>query len=233
MTPRFKSILVQLVGAVIAVSLLYLALKNVDFGGMWDAVRSANYWWIFPLIAVMLFSHFLRAWRWGMFLDALPEEASTGESHRVDLKTTFYAVMIGYMVNLAVPRLGEFARAANVSSNTGLRFPSVFGTVVVERLLDVVALMLILIGVGFIVAGTPAAERLLFAPLRDLLGGFDILGVLLVIVALGVGLGLILWLPSYLSKRHNGHGLLARCRLRGVVWDKILAGSRWGVEPHL
>lgn len=129
--------------------LLYLALRGVDFGAVREALRTAAYGWLLPLVGVTLLSHALRAWRWKLLLDTLPSEdgAETSVARRVPLRVAFYSVMIGYLVNLAAPRLGEVARAANVAAQTPLRFPAVFGTVVVERMLDVLTLGLALLSV--------------------------------------------------------------------------------------
>lgn len=206
MNAKTKNILAQVVGVGIALALLYLALRNVDFSRMWDTLRKANYWWLIPLVLITLVAHFFRAWRWRMFLDALPSSESTRGAHRVDLKTAFYAVMIGYLLNLAVPRLGEVARAANLSSQSGLRFSSVFGTVVIERILDFVALVLILVAVGFVLVGSPAAERILFHPLRDRLDSFTSGEILLVLIIVIAGVALLFWLPRFLKSRHGKDG---------------------------
>src|SRR5690606_35412959 len=65
----------------------------------------------------------------------------------VPFRVAFYSVMIGYMVNYAAPRAGEVARAANVAAQTRLRFPGVLGTVVAERVLDVLLLGVALLSV--------------------------------------------------------------------------------------
>ncbi len=208
MTPKIKSLLVQVVGIGLAAGLLFLALRNVDFGGMWEALEAANYWWLIPIIVVTLFAHFLRAWRWRMFLDALPDSESSAGGKRVDLKTAFYSVMIGYLLNMVLPRLGEFARAANLSSQTGLRFSSVFGTVVVERLLDFVTLLLILLAVAFVLAGSPAAEAIFFEPLRARFADLSLTDVLAIVAAISAASALFIWLLRHLASRRDTHGRL-------------------------
>jgi uncharacterized protein (TIRG00374 family) len=180
MSPKKKAVGFQVAAALIAVGLLYLALKSVDFGAMWEVLRTANYLWLGPLFLVVLLSHYMRAWRWRMLLDALPEVRSRPTDKPVTTLLSFYSVMIGYMVNNAVPRLGEFARAANLSAQTRLSFVGVFGTVVIERILDVLVLILFLVWVTFLVAGLPAADQILFDPLRGLVGGIGLLEIALI-----------------------------------------------------
>jgi len=145
-----------------------------------------------------------------MFVDALPESERAGDAPRPTLTLAFSSVMIGYFVNNAVPRLGEFARAANMSSQAKLRFSGVFGTVVVERVLDMICLLLILVGVAVVVAGTEAAESVFFGPLRDRfasVGPIEIGLVLLILVAFVFGLVKV---PALLRRRNGSDGLLGR-----------------------
>ena len=75
-------------------------------------------------------------------LEALPDHQRTGELRSVSLKTSFLSVMIGYFVNFITPRLGEIVRAANMAGQEGIRFSGVLGTVVVERILDILVLLI-------------------------------------------------------------------------------------------
>lgn len=145
-SPRLKTVLALVGSFVLGGGLLYLALRGVDFSSVGEALRTASYGWLLPLIAVTLLAHLLRAWRWQMLLGALPGTSSQ-DGPPISLKLAFYSVMIGYMVNYAAPRLGEVARSANVASQTSMRFPAVFGTVVVERVLDVLTLAVALLSV--------------------------------------------------------------------------------------
>ena len=205
-----KNTIAQTVGILLAAGLTYLALRNVDFSGMWQALRDANYWWLFPIISAALFSHFLRAWRWRMFIDALPESQRVDAAPRVTLALAFNSVMIGYMINNAVPRLGEFARAANISSQARWRFSSIFGTVVIERVLDLASLILILVAVGVVVAGSEEAEVVFFGPLRsrfDSVGILEITVLAAILAAFVIGL---IWLPKLLGRNSGSSKLLKR-----------------------
>lgn len=124
--------------------LLYLALRGVDLQAVVEALRTADYRWLAPLVAVVFLSHLLRAWRWQVLLEALPADEFETSTRRVSLKMAFYSTMIGYMVNYAAPRLGELARAGNMATQERLSFSGVFGTVVAERILDIVVLVLAL-----------------------------------------------------------------------------------------
>lgn len=203
MTPRLRTRLAQLGSFVLAGVLLYLALRGVDLQAVAEALRTADYRWLIPLVGVLLASHLLRAWRWRLLLEALPpaheavHEAMPGEAHptsRVRLGTAFAALMVGYMVNYAAPRLGEVVRSAALARRTALPFSGIVGTVVVERIVDVVVLALGLATVPFLLADRlDTLDALFVAPVADRLVGLP----LAVLAGLGVGLlvlaGLVTW----------------------------------------
>ena len=127
----------------LAGALLALALYGVDLGSIWTAFLEADYRYLVPLLALILASNLLRAWRWQILVEALPtpegREKAPASSGRM-LEASFSSVMIGYMVNYAAPRMGEVARTANLSARTDYRFSSLFGTVVSERIFDTAVL---------------------------------------------------------------------------------------------
>ena len=129
---------------------MYFAMRGVEFDSFKDALRDASYIWAVPLVATIILSHFLRAWRWQMLLEALPDQQRRGELTQISLKNSFLSVMIGYLVNFIAPRLGEVVRAGNMARQENLRFSGVFGTVVVERILDLLVLFLGILSLSFL-----------------------------------------------------------------------------------
>lgn len=188
--------------------LLWLALRNVDFGALGSALRDANYWYLLPLTVLLLGAHVLRAWRWQMLLEALPD--TEGRAHRVSLKIAFYSVMIGYMVNYAAPRLGEVARTANLASQMRLPFSGVFGTVVVERLLDVLILAVGLLAALALLSGRMAAIAPIFAPAADLLADPPVAWWIVAVAGVAVVVGLALLFRALLRRSARAEGLAAR-----------------------
>ncbi len=115
---------------------LYLAFREVDFGQMWDSLRNANYWYLLPATLIILFSHFLRAFRWRYLLDPVK---------RVNTPSLFSALMIGYGANIVMPaHLGEFLRAYVLSQKHKIPTGSVFATIVMERIIDVFSLLVLM-----------------------------------------------------------------------------------------
>ena len=129
---------------------MYFAMRGVEFNDFSEALRNASYGWVIPLIVTIILSHLLRAWRWQMLLEALPDQQRSVDLKRVSLKNAFLSVMIGYLVNFIAPRLGEVVRAGNIARQENLRFSGVLGTVVVERILDLLVLVLGIVSLSFL-----------------------------------------------------------------------------------
>ena len=196
----------------LAALLLYLALRNADFATMWATLREADYIYLIPLILISLLSHWLRAWRWKILLQSLPE----AQDRTPRIPHAFGALMIGYMVNYAAPRLGEVARSLVLSLKERLAFSSVLGTVVVERLLDVFTLFLAILSVLWLRAEAMGKlyDRLLAPLLTSALELPLWLTGLIVMLSAGLLLGAILW---YRQKRATSS------RLR-TLWHHFLEG---------
>jgi uncharacterized protein (TIRG00374 family) len=99
--------------------------------------KDVGYRWIFLSLVIGLFSHISRTIRWQMLIEPIEK--------RPGLLNTFLAVMIGYLANLAIPRMGEISRCAVLSRYEEMSFSRLVGTVVTERTLDVIMLLLSLI----------------------------------------------------------------------------------------
>lgn len=208
LTPGTRTIIIRVGSFLLGGGLLFLALRNVDFGRVWEALAAGNYWWLIPMVVVTLLSHWLRAMRWSIMLDALPERRDSKE--KVSVWIAFVSIMIGYMANYAGPRLGEVIRTGSESSHEGLRFSSVLGTVVTDRILDVFVLLLAL-------STLPLIYQERIPDLVDMLLGptvqwtIDVNKVLVVLVILSaVGVALLL----FRSVRHRKGG---KGRIRAIV----------------
>jgi len=129
-------------------SLLWLSLRGiqVEEGGdrwalIWGAWKNSKFGYLLLMVVVAMASHVLRALRWNMLL------APTG--NKIGLGSSFLSVMIGYLVNLAIPRGGELSRCYNLFKLEKTPVEVSFGTVVIERIVDVLCLVLV-IGLAFI-----------------------------------------------------------------------------------
>jgi glycosyltransferase 2 family protein len=116
---------------------LYIAFYDVNFAEVFSYVADASYLWILIFITLWMISHYLRALRWKIILHSVKKDAS--------VKNLLGALMIGYGVNCVVPRLGEISRAVFVGRWEGLSKSSLFGTVIIERIIDILFLGLAVI----------------------------------------------------------------------------------------
>lgn len=192
MQQRATSWLIRVGSFLLAAILLYLALKGVDLNEVWASLGHAKFTWIIPIVFFTLLSHWLRAVRWAIMLEVLPERGSSAQP--ISVWNTFISIMIGYMANYAGPRLGEVIRSGSVARREGLHFSSVLGTVVVSRTLDMATFGLAVLSVPLIFQSqfhilwdlliTPlenAVENTSTAALFVALTGVLLLGVALVI----------------------------------------------------
>jgi len=106
-----------------------------------NAFINANYFWVILSLVLALLSHISRAYRWRFLLEPL--------GYKPKLLNSFFAVFIAYLINLALPRAGEVARATTISKYENIPFEKAFGTIVAERIIDVIMLLLIIIAAFF------------------------------------------------------------------------------------
>ncbi|MFU8843822.1 MAG: lysylphosphatidylglycerol synthase transmembrane domain-containing protein [Bacteroidales bacterium] len=101
---------------------------------IYTSFLSANFWWILLSVVLGILSHISRAVRWKLLLMPL--------GYIPGIRNTFFAVMTGYITNLAVPRLGEISRCSVMAKYEKIPFQKSFGTVVTERGIDLMSLIL-------------------------------------------------------------------------------------------
>lgn len=152
MNPKLKSALSYIVTIAITVVLVWLSLRGLNLGGshegqdtgdlIWSAWKQSNKGYLILMAVILMASHLLRAERWRMLLEPSGNRGTFGNS--------FLSVMVGYLVNLAIPRGGEVSRCYNLFKLEKTPVEVSFGTVVVERLVDVLC-MLTLVTISFIV----------------------------------------------------------------------------------
>ena len=130
-----------------------------------DAFKTADYFWIAISLLISLFSHFLRAYRWNYLLKPL--------GHKINLLNSNCHVLIGYMANYGIPRMGEISRCSLATKYDNVPFEVALGTVITERIIDFILFLLIFVFTLIIqfkeLSGL--ANRFIFDKLRDKLSG--------------------------------------------------------------
>lgn len=112
----------------------YNSFSEAQIAKMKLHIISANYFYIFLSLLVAILSSVLRAYRWKYSLIQI--------GFIPDLKINFFAVSIGYFVNLSVPRSGEIARALVLKQYQNVPLDKAFGTIIAERVVDFVILLI-------------------------------------------------------------------------------------------
>ncbi len=130
----FKKIVKYLFLLSIAGILLYFSFREVKWQDFMAGLKSCNFYWIGASMAIGVIGFIVRALRWQLLLQPL--------NGAITFREAYDGVAIAYLTNFAVPRAGEFARCGVVARNRKVTFEGALGTVVVERALDMVCLLL-------------------------------------------------------------------------------------------
>lgn len=121
----------------VAVLLLYLVFQKVEWADFWERARSVDYTWVVVSIMLSIVAYTARAYRWNILLEPLGYNLKTSR--------TTLAVLVGYLANLALPRLGEVTRCGILNRNDKVAVPAALGSVVTERVIDVLTLLLLIL----------------------------------------------------------------------------------------
>ncbi len=112
--------------------LLYLAFRGNDPAKMLQDLKRANYYWVVAGMACGYLAFILRGLRWKLLLQPAGYQPNTWNS--------IHSVSIGYLANLAVPRLGEVTRCTVMNRADNIPVDTLFGTVLAERVIDLLML---------------------------------------------------------------------------------------------
>jgi uncharacterized protein (TIRG00374 family) len=150
---------------------------------IWESFLMADYSWLALSVVLGILSHVIRALRWKILLEPM--------GHNPKNSNTFFAVMIGYLANMALPRLGEVTRCGVLNKYEKIPINQSIGTVIIERSIDLV-LFILLFFINLIIFFDKLnqyVEERIFKPLGDkfaildqnsfLLTGIFIIGLIL------------------------------------------------------
>jgi uncharacterized protein (TIRG00374 family) len=122
----------------LGIALIWWSLHQIP-GEEWTkftlALKQSKLWIVFPVLVILGFSHFLRALRWRLIMEPL--------GYKPSITNTYLAVLIGYLANLAIPRLGEVLKCTLLAKYEKVPAEKIVGTIVAERAFDVLSLGLV------------------------------------------------------------------------------------------
>lgn len=120
--------------------LIWLSVKDLkqdDFDKIRAAVGKANYLLLVPIVIMGFVSHWSRAVRWKYLMEPLDLRPSTAN--------TLFAVMVGYLANLAFPRLGEVLKCTILARYEKIPADKLVGTIIAERAFDMLCLLILFV----------------------------------------------------------------------------------------
>lgn len=134
MTKKIITIAKYLLLLFIAFALMFFAFRGMNINKIIQGILHADIFWIVVSGMISIIAFIVRAHRWNLLIEPLGYSPS--------LKNTTYSLMAGYFANLAFPRLGEVSRCGALSKAEEIPFNKLLGTVIVERIIDVISLLI-------------------------------------------------------------------------------------------
>jgi len=122
---------------VVGLALMWLAFRSVNFNKLYAELKEADYSWLLLSVFFGLLAYMSRARRWALLIHPL--------GYHPTFMNTFYALMTGYLANLALPRIGEITRCVALGKKEKIPVDQLIGTVVVERTVDFLSLLIIMV----------------------------------------------------------------------------------------
>lgn len=138
---KWLALLIPLLIGVSIIYYQYTTLTSDQIDKIKVSFQKANYNYIYLSLVIAILGHWFRAYRWKFALNHL--------GYQSQFKNDFLTVCISYLVNLTIPRSGEISRAALIKKYENIPFDKAFGTIVAERIVDLM-LFFIFVIIGFI-----------------------------------------------------------------------------------
>lgn len=138
MKKRLSTILQYLVFLGLGVFLAWWSIKDLDAekrNQISAALQHARFWLVGPVLIILIVSHFVRALRWRLLINSI--------GYHPKSYNAFFAVLIGYLTNNAVPRLGEIMKCTFLSRYEKIPADKLIGTIILERIIDAICLLIV------------------------------------------------------------------------------------------
>lgn len=212
MPKLLKTILQFAVFLGIGILLIWLVTKNLtpsQVEEIKDALRRADYWILLPAAVLGFLSHWVRAMRWRLLFFPL--------GYQPRKLNTFFAVMVGYLVNLAVPRLGEVTRCGILARYEKIPVDKLVGTMIAERAFDLICLIILITVTILIQADVVAGfvANYITDPLNNMYANASVSRLLIVLAVIVAVVLLSFWLLRRFARTKAAIAL--RAFVRGVM----------------
>lgn len=190
----------------LAAALLWYVFKDMDVASMLDRLQQADWRWVGLSCLLVLLAHTVRAWRWQMLMEPL--------GHRPSLFNAVLSVLTGYFANYIVPRMGEVTRCGTLYRLDKIPVNQSFGTVVAERVFDVLTL-LVLIALNFFLEFDRLSQFFLDFFSSKVGGGESggkgiLIGVIAALFVVGVGGAVMVWRNKSIREKLMQNALVGK-----------------------
>lgn len=197
MNSTLKKILKIVAPLALGGCLVWYSISKISIDILIGYFKNANYWWIALGLTFGVLSHLSRAYRWKFMLEPM--------GYKPKFANSAMAVLVAYLVNLTIPRAGEASRAAVMANYENIPFEKGFGTIVAERIADLV-MMLIIVAITLFVQFDFIYNLLI----KD----FNPVKYIIVLAVLVVG---FFFFTRYIKKATSGVGLKIKNFISGLV----------------
>jgi len=126
------------IGLVITAGALYYTLHNVSMKDLAASFKTVDYVYIVPAVFIILLSYLFRAFRWRILISPMKQ---------VEVSGLFSPLLVGFMANILPARAGELVRAYLLGKKHDIPFSGAVASIIVERLFDIVAILLLFVWV--------------------------------------------------------------------------------------
>ena len=120
----------------IGLLLVYYSFSKTSINQIFFYLQKCNFYWILLGIFFGILSHISRSYRWNFLLNPI--------GYKITFLNSFFAVFSSYLINLSIPRAGDVARATIISKYENIPFDKTLGTVIAERIADLICAFTIL-----------------------------------------------------------------------------------------
>ena len=183
-----KSLFINfLVSIIFGLLLLYFVFQTIDLSVFFARLDLVNYSWIWLSIIISIFEHIIRAFRWNLLMEK--------DSDSLTTFNTTIVLIVSYFTSLIFPRFNDFVRCYLISKTNTIKLSTSLGTVVSERIIDV--LSLIVLAVLLLIIEYEIFVNLLI----DIVGktNFDFINVVLIVIVIVI----VLYVFKILLKRSD------------------------------
>ena len=118
--------------------LFYLVFKSIDFSDFYNRLTELDFFWIYLSMFISIFEHVIRGYRWNLMMEV-------GQTKKFSTFVTTNVIIISYFFALIIPRFNDVVRCYLISKTDEINFSKSLGSVVSERFVDIISLLILII----------------------------------------------------------------------------------------